>query len=67
MARLTAGLSDIEQRLAHDVTSGRRDDLREAAAAIAAGEGTGVEDVVIANNGPIRVVAQDVMAFLGWL
>ena len=67
VARLTAGLSDTEQRLAHDVTSGRRDDLREAAAAIAAGEGTGVEDVVIANNRPIRAVAQDVMAFLGWL
>ena len=67
VARLTAGLPDIEQRLAHDVTSGRRDDLREAAAAIAAGEGTGVEEVVIANNRPIRAVAHDVLAFLGWL
>jgi hypothetical protein len=66
VVRLTAGLPDIEQRLARDVTSGRRDDLREAAAAIAAGEGTGVEDVAIANDRPIRAVAQDVLAFLGW-
>lgn len=67
VARLTASLSDIEQRLAHDVTSGRRDDLREAAASIAAAEGTGVEDVVIRNDGPIALVAQQVMTFLGWL
>ena len=32
----------------------------------AAGEGTGVEDVVISNDRPIGVVARDVMTFLGW-
>jgi hypothetical protein len=67
VARLTVGLSDIEQRLASEVTSGRRDDLREAAASIGLAEGVGVEDVVIRNDRPIGIVARDVMTFLGWL
>jgi hypothetical protein len=67
VARLTVQLPEIERRLAGDVTSGRRDDLRAAAASIAAAEGTGVEDVVISNDRPIGVVARDVMTFLGWL
>jgi adenylylsulfate kinase len=67
VARLTVPLADIEQRLAADVTSGRRDDLREAAASIAAGEGVGVEDMTIGNDRPVGVVAREVMTFLGWL
>ena len=67
VARLTVRLPEIERRLAGDVTSGRRDDLRAAAASIAAAEGTGVEDVVISNDRPIGVVARDVMTFLRWL
>jgi adenylylsulfate kinase len=67
VVRLELPLPDIERRLAGDVTSGRRDDLREAAASIAAAEGAGVEDVVIGNDRPIGVVAQDVLGFLGWL
>ena len=66
VARLTVPLSAIEQRLAGDVTSGRRDDLREAAASIAAAQGTGLEDVTISNDRPISVVAQEVLTFLGW-
>ena len=66
VVRLEVPLPDIERRLAGDVTSGRRDDLREAAASVAAAEGTGVEDVVIGNDRPIGVVAQDVLSFLGW-
>jgi hypothetical protein len=66
VARLTLGLREIQQRLGSDVTSGRRDDMRAAAESIAAAEGTGVEDVVISNDRPIGVVAQDVMTFLGW-
>ena len=42
------------RRLAGDVTSGRRDDLREAAASIANNEGAGLEDVTISNDRPIR-------------
>ena len=67
VARLTVPLPDIEQRLAGDVTSGRRDDLREAAASIAAAEGAGVEDVTVRNDRPIGIVAREVMTFLGWL
>jgi energy-coupling factor transporter ATP-binding protein EcfA2 len=66
VVRLTVALPDIERRLAGEVTSGRRDDLREAAASIEAAEGAGVEDVAIANDRPIGVVARDVMTFLGW-
>jgi adenylylsulfate kinase len=67
VVRLEVGLPDIERRLAGDVTSGRRDDLHEAASSLAAAEGAGVEDVVIRNDRPIRAVAQDVLSFLGWL
>jgi adenylylsulfate kinase len=66
VVRLAVPLSGIEQRLAGDVTSGRRDDLREAAASIAAAEGTGVEDVIISNDRAVGLVAQEVMTFLGW-
>jgi adenylylsulfate kinase len=66
VVRLAVPLSGIERRLAGDVTTGRRDDLREAAASIAASEGTGVEDVAISNDRAIGLVAQEVMTFLGW-
>ena len=67
VVRLAVPLPVIERRLASDVTSGRRDDLREAASSIAAAEGAGVEDVAISNDRPIGVVARDVMTFLEWL
>ena len=66
VVRLTVPLPAIERRLSSDVTSGRRDDLREAASSIAAAEGAGVEDLAIANDRPIGIVARDVMTFLGW-
>jgi adenylylsulfate kinase-like enzyme len=67
VVRLTVPLAAIEQRLASDVISSRRDDLREAAASIANEEGAGLEDITISNDRPIGVVAQELMAFLGWL
>jgi adenylylsulfate kinase-like enzyme len=67
VVRLTVPLPEIEQRLAADLTTERREDLREAAASVAAGEGVGVEDVVIANDRPVGTVAYEVMAWLGWL
>jgi hypothetical protein len=67
VVRLSVPLPDIERRLSADVTSEREDDLREAAASIAAGEGVGVEDVVVDNGRPVPVVAQEVMTWLGWL
>lgn len=67
VVRLAVPLPDIERRLASDVTSGRQDDLRDAAASIAAGEGVGVEDIVISNDRAVRTVAREVVSWLGWL
>ena len=67
IVRLTVPLPVIERRLAGDVSSGRRDDLREAAAAIAASAGAGVEDVALSNDRAVGAVARDVLTFLGWL
>ena len=66
VARLAVPLAVIELRLAGDVTSGRRDDLREAAEQLATAEGVGLEDVTIVNDRPVDVVAQEMMTFLGW-
>jgi adenylylsulfate kinase len=66
VVRLSVPLPDIEQRLAADMTSGRRDDLREAASSIAAGEGVGVEDVTVVNDGPVDLIAQEIITWLGW-
>jgi hypothetical protein len=59
-------LPDIRQRLAADVISGRQDDLREAAAQIAASRGVGLEDLAVANDRPVGVVAGEIMSWLGW-
>ena len=67
VVRLTVPLPGIEQRLAADPTSERRDDVREAAASLVSGEGVGVEDVVIANDRPVPAVAEEILAWLGWL
>ena len=63
---LAVPLDVIEQRLASDVTSGRRDDLREAATQIATAEGVGLADLTIVNDRPVAVVAQEILTFLGW-
>ena len=67
VVRLSVSLQDIQWRLASDVTSGRGDDLRDAAASIAEGEGVGVEDIVINNDRAVRTVAHEVMSWPGWL
>ena len=66
VVRLAVPLAVIELRLAGDVTSGRRDDLREAAEQLATAEGVGLEDVTIVSDRPVDVVAQEMMTFLGW-
>jgi hypothetical protein len=67
VVRLSVPWPDIELRLASDVTSGRRDDLRDAASSVAEGEGVGVEDIVVSNDRPVGTVAGEVMSWLGWL
>src|SRR5215831_7855433 len=66
VVRLSVPLPDIQRRLAADVTTERQEELREAAKQIAAGEGVGIEDVVVANDRPVPVVAQQIMTWLGW-
>jgi adenylylsulfate kinase len=66
MARLTVPLEEIERRLSSDVTSARRDDLREAARQIASGEGVGLEDLEVSNDRDVRDVAEGVLRWLGW-
>ncbi|MEP7023172.1 MAG: adenylyl-sulfate kinase [Actinomycetota bacterium] len=66
VVRLAVPLAAISHRLASDVTAGRPDDLRAAAASIAAAEGTGIEDLVISNDRSVRAVAQETMDWLGW-
>jgi adenylylsulfate kinase-like enzyme len=65
--RLSVPLPEIEQRLAADVTTERREELREAARQIAAGAGVGLEDVALANDRPVPVVAQQILTWLGWV
>lgn len=66
VVRLVADLPVIQQRLVGDVTTGRLDDMRAAAAAIAAAEGVGLEHVSISNNRPVSVIARQIMADAGW-
>jgi hypothetical protein len=64
--RLHVPLPEIERRLRADVTRGRRDDLREAAAWIAGSKGVGIENLTVDNEGPIRGVALKIVDWLGW-
>jgi hypothetical protein len=65
---LAVPLAEIRRRAAGDSATQRQDDLRETAAAIASGEGTGLEDTVISNDqpAPAVAVAGQVMTWLGW-
>ncbi len=66
VVRLELAASELQRRLAADITSGRAGDLAVALTAIVAGEGVGLEDVAIANDRPVGVVAAEILAFLGW-
>jgi hypothetical protein len=67
VVRLTVPLREISGRLRSAVTAGRHDDLRAAAAALAASEGEGIEDVTMANDRSIREVAHDILGWLEWI
>lgn len=67
VVRLTVPLDEIEKRLrSHPTTARVRDDLPEAAAQIAASACEGVEDLVVANDRPVRDVATEIVTWLGW-
>ena len=61
VVRLDVPIAEIERRIGSDDTAGRQGDLRRAREWIAAGEGVGFEDLVIANTAPLREVALTVI------
>jgi adenylylsulfate kinase-like enzyme len=66
VVRLEVPLEEIARRLRPDPTSGRRYDLKVAAQWLAASIGIGVEDLSLANAGPIQDVAFQIIDWLGW-
>ena len=66
VVRLAVPLEEIEKRLRSEVTTGRREDLREAAEWVAGSLGIGIEDVTVSNDRPIREVAAEILEWLGW-
>ena len=66
VVRLTAPLATIEQRLAAEVTTERQEELRQAARHLADGTGAGLEDVVVASDRPVSLVAREIMTWLSW-
>ena len=66
VVRLTVPIDDIERRLGSDPTSGRRDDLEHSRRQASEEVGAGLEDVTVANDRPIREVAAEIIAWLGW-
>lgn len=67
VVRLTVPISDIEARLGGAVTAGREDDLRMAKEWLVSSKGIGIEDIIIANDRPIRQTAEAIIDWLGWL
>ena len=66
VVRLTAEFDTIEERLRGDVTAGRQVDLRWAKMWLEEGTGIGFEDFTVAYDRPVRDVALEIMAGLGW-
>jgi hypothetical protein len=64
VVRLTLPYDEIEARLAPAATTGRAGDLAEARRQIAQGATLG--DLVVANDRPIRQVADEILAWLDW-
>jgi len=64
---LVVPFDEIERRLGDDLTAGRADDLRDAAAWVAAGEGTGLAELAVPNVGGLRDVADGIVRSLGWI
>jgi hypothetical protein len=56
----------FSERLTPDITAARRDDLRDAEAWLAAGEGVGLGDRSFPNDRPLRMVASEILGWLGW-
>jgi hypothetical protein len=66
VVELVVPLDEIERRLGSDITAARGDDLEDARAWAAAGEGIGLADLSVANERPLREVADEIIQLLGW-
>ena len=67
VVRLTLPIDEIERRISSDPTSGRRDDLERAREQVAGDVGAELEDMAVANDGPLREVAAEIVRWLGWI
>jgi hypothetical protein len=65
VVRLVVSMEEVERRLRADATSARQDDLRGAADWLA-GEEDDVADLTVSNDRPLREVAEEIVAWLGW-
>jgi len=54
VVELIVPFSEIERRLAPDITSARQDDLRDAKAWLTTGDGVGLGDLSVPNDRPVR-------------
>jgi gluconate kinase len=70
VVQLTLPFEEIEKRLSTAVTAGRAEDLQAAARQAdlvrASPPDAVVADVLVANDRPIRAVAQEIIDWLGW-
>jgi energy-coupling factor transporter ATP-binding protein EcfA2 len=66
VVRLTVPLDTITERLSSGVTAGRQVDLHWAGVWLQEARGAGLEDFEVPNDRPIREVALDILARLGW-
>jgi hypothetical protein len=66
VAALRVPLAVVERRLSADPTEARQDDLRVARQWYADGIGEGLAEIVLDNDRPIRTVATELLAWLGW-
>ena len=67
VVRLTLPFREIENRLAGAVTTGRQIDLRQTREWIEEDFGSGIGDLVIANDRPVQAVAREILDWLGWV
>ena len=67
VARLDVPLDVIGRRLGPDPTAERQENLREAARQIESGGGVGTEDILLPGDRPVRELAEDLLARLGWM
>jgi predicted kinase len=58
---------EIARRITADPTDGRREDLARTVSWKAQSLGSGIADVVVSNDRPVRAVALEILHWLDWL